>query len=75
MAVCTLATVILPFTLLALMYPMRWFQHCIVAEVEGGGGGGRLMHVFADFFLGMGTCDYQYFTGFYLIVFTLVFTF
>lgn len=47
MAVCTLATVILPFTLLALMYPMRWFQHCIVAEVEGGEAHARVCRLFS----------------------------
>ena len=76
LATCILIIIVLPFTLLVLLYPMRWFQRCICSCR-----GAHALHTFADIFHGCykngtnGTRDYRYFAGFYLIfriVLTLV---
>ena len=74
MAIFILVIIVVPFTLLVLLYPMRWFQRCICCS----GRGAHALHTFADIFHGCykngtnGTCDYRYFAGFYLI-FRIVF--
>ena len=79
LALCILVIIVVPFTLLVLLYPMRWFQRCICS-----GRGAHALHTFADIFHGCykngtnGTHDYRYFAGFYLIfcfVFMLGFIF
>ena len=73
LAICILVIIVVPFTLLVLLYPMRWFQRCICS-----GRGAHALHTFADIFHGCykngtnGTRDYRYFAGFYLI-FRIVF--
>ena len=68
LALCILVIIVVPFTLLVLLYPMRWFQWCICS-----GRGSHALHTFADIFHGCykngtnGTHDYRYFAGFYLI--------
>ena len=68
LALCILVIIVVPFTLLVLLYPMRWFQRCICS-----GRGSHALHTFADIFHGCykngtnGTHDYRYFAGFYLI--------
>ena len=68
LAICVLVIIVVPFTLLVLLYPMRWFQRCICS-----GRGAHALHTFADIFHGCykngtnGTRDYRYFAGFYLI--------
>ena len=68
LAICILAIIVLPFTLLVLLYPMRWFQRCICSCR-----GAHALHTFADIFHGCykngtnGTRDYRYFAGIYLI--------
>ena len=68
LAICILAIVIAPFTLLLFLYPTRWFQRCIGCS----GRGWHALHAFADVFhCSMkngtnGTRDYRYFAGFYL---------
>ena len=68
LAICILVIIVVPFTLLVLLYPMRWFQRCICS-----GRGAHALHTFADIFHGCykngtnGTRDYRYFAGFYLI--------
>ena len=74
MAIFILVIIVVPFTLLVLLYPMRWFQRCICCS----GRGAHALHTFADIFHGCykngtnGTHDYRYFAGFYLI-FRIVF--
>ena len=74
MAIFILVIIVVPFTLLVLLYPMRWFQRCICCS----GRGAHALHTFADIFHGCykngtnGTRDYRYFAGFYLI-FRIVF--
>ena len=79
LAICILIIIVLPFTLLVLLYPTRWFQRCICSCR-----GAHALHTFADIFHGCykngtnGTRDYRYFAGFYLIfriVLTLVYMF
>ena len=69
LAIFILVIIVVPFTLLVLLYPMRWFQRCICCS----GRGAHALHTFADIFHGCykngtnGTHDYRYFAGFYLI--------
>ena len=69
LAICILAIIVVPFTLLVLLYPMRWFQRCICSCR-----GAHALHTFADIFHGCykngtnGTRDYRYFAGIYLIL-------
>ena len=69
LAIFILVIIVVPFTLLVLLYPMRWFQRCICCS----GRGAHALHTFADIFHGCykngtnGTRDYRYFAGFYLI--------
>ena len=73
LAIFILVIIVVPFTLLVLLYPMRCFQRCICS-----GRGAHALHTFADIFQGCykngtnGTRDYRYFAGFYLI-FRIVF--
>ena len=70
LAIFILVIIVVPFTLLVLLYPMRWFQRCICCS----GRGAHALHTFADIFHGCykngtnGTRDYRYFAGFYLIL-------
>ena len=64
LSICVLAIFIAPFTLLLFLYPMRWFQRCIGCS----GWGWHALHAFVHgcYRNGTnGTCDYQYFAGFY----------
>ena len=70
MAIFILVIFVAPFTLLLILYPMRWFQRCIGCT----GWGCHALHTFADIFHGCykngtnGTRDYRYFAGLFLIL-------
>ena len=70
LAIFVLVISVAPFTLLLILYPMRWFQRCIGCT----GWGIHALHTFADVFHGCykngtnGTRDYRYFAGLYLIL-------
>ena len=69
LAIFVLVIFIAPFTLLLILYPMRWFQRCIGCT----GWACHALHTFADVFHGCykngtnGTRDYRYFAGLYFI--------
>ena len=70
LAVFVLVIFVAPFTLLLILYPMRWFQRCIGCT----GWACHALHTFADVFHGCykngtnGTRDYRYFAGLYFIL-------
>ena len=70
LAIFVLVIFVAPFTLLLILYPMRWFQRCIGCT----GWACHALHTFADVFHGCykngtnGTRDYRYFAGLYFIL-------